>query len=136
MTEIPREANPYVPPASVSERDQDLVEFGRKHRSLRFWLTVLLLYPAWDLSTPVVFYVSSGDPMTADAIVYAIGALSLIGAAILVWFARGRLLLLALAPALLCASHYGLSFPPIALVTACLLVLVRFSRLPPRASSV
>lgn len=109
---------PPLPPTSASKTDA----------RLRKILSVLLLYPAFDIAAPFIGGLLIGQPLI-DLIPWAILPALLVAAVVVIWRAHGKLLLLAVLPVLL-GMLWTRALPFIALATALVLIFVLFSRLP------
>jgi hypothetical protein len=119
---------PYNPPlARVTETPTPPL---KTDKTLRKWLVFLLVYPAFDIGFPVIALLLMGQKLASiSMLIWPLVSVLLIGAAVLIWKARSKLILLAFPPIII-----GLGFTSamtmVSLVAAFFALVVLFFRLP------
>ncbi|GAB3092434.1 hypothetical protein [Lysobacter terrae] len=114
----------YAPPKSEishARPQPQAISVGLK--ALRIWFTLLLGYPAIVLIASPILY-------GAGLFAAAIGIGLLVCAAAFAWRAKGRAILIAALPILLCIPLLGGVIPQASLGISLLVLLMLYSRMP------
>lgn len=121
--------DPYIPPTPAPSAVTPASLPLKTDRTIRKWLTVLLIYPALDIGLPAIGSLLSGRHIHLGHMVWPLVSALLIGAVVLTWKAHSKLLLLAL-PAIFLAFGFTSALPALSLTVSFVLVLVLFFRIP------